>query len=51
MASEPAFEWDKGREGTARGSNLSVSSFFSLIPCVKGDSHPGLCAQRTDEGG
>jgi hypothetical protein len=33
----------------AEGRNL-LSLFFLLMPFVKGDSHPELCAQRTDKG-
>jgi hypothetical protein len=37
------------REDTA-GRSIILSLSFSLIPFVKGDSCPELCAHRTDEG-
>jgi len=38
-----------GGEGRAVAHNYHLS-FFSFSFLVKGDSYPGLCAQRTDEG-
>jgi hypothetical protein len=41
-ASESAFEWDKGREGMARGPNLFVSFFFLLFRVLRGTHTPSF---------
>jgi hypothetical protein len=41
--------WRREGEGTARVDYVVFS--FRPVPFVKGNSHPELCAQRTNEGG
>jgi hypothetical protein len=46
----PEVQWS--RKGRARLLGRIMLSFLLFpVPFVKGDSHPELCAQRTDEGG